>query len=168
MIFTFSCFVFCCIVLEARILRIQCLSGKCRQICLISDINEQSIQTFAIKDNVICRTFSEVTHGEDVLFHSSFSDNSYPEWTMDFLKWFFFIYWNVCIVLNDINLNYTDCYLKVKSAASPRINSTWSRCICLWLNLLHQNCAQNLKYVIMTYSLWFSFPVIFLSSYSIR
>ena len=29
-----------------------------------------------------------------------------------------------CIILNDINLNYIDCYLKVKSAASPRINST--------------------------------------------
>lgn len=113
------------------------LSGKCRQICLIADINKQSIQTLAINNNVICRSLSEVTHGADVFFYSSFSDNSYQEWTMDFLKWFFFIYWNDHIILNDINLNYSDSYLKVKSAASPRINSTWSWCICLWLNLLH-------------------------------
>ena len=116
---------------------VPCLSGKCRNICLISYISEQSIQTYAIKDNGICRSFLEVIHGEDVFFYSSFSENSYQEWTMDFLQWFFFIYWNDHIILNDINLNYTDCYLKVKSTGSPRINSTWLWCICLWLHLLH-------------------------------
>lgn len=89
------------------------------------------VQSLTIKYDVSWKIFINLYYFEDVFFYSQFAESFHQKWKLDFVRCFFFIYWDdhFFSFFQSVNMmNYINFYI-LSQFYNFGINLPWSRCV---------------------------------------